>query len=221
MEIPDSARARVNTYIRKQFALVPPVVLEFEQRAAALPIPPHHITPEVGRFLEVLVRAIGARRVLEIGTMWGYSAWWLAQGLASGGTVTTLDKDLKHFNVATEFFAAAGLNDRVVSKHVNALDELQLPEYERGSFDFIFLDADKREYPAMYGLCVPLLRSGGLFVVDNVIYSSAWNGLTVADETEDQRIRHAAEFNRLVAESDELVGVPLAIRSGVMVAVKK
>lgn len=218
MEIPSSARERVNQYIRDVFTSVPPVVTDFEERARAMPIPPHHITPELGKFLQVMVSTIQARRVLEIGTMWGYSAWWLAQGLPAGGSIITLDKDLKHHTLAREFFTAAGLDDRITAKLVNALDELQL--YTPGSFDLIFLDADKREYPALFQLCVPLLRSGGLFLVDNVIYSSAWDGKTVADETEDGRIRHAAEFNRLVAASPDLVAVPLAIRSGVMIALK-
>lgn len=231
MEIPCSKREAVNTYIREVFidapGLVPPIVREFEERARVLPIPPHHVSPEIGKMLQVLVRASGARRVLEIGTMWGYSAWWMSQGFDgfdADCAIVTLEKELKHYTLAREFFSAAGIAAHVDVRHCDALQELHAfaPQGAdaSGIFDFIFLDADKREYPVFFVLCLPLLRRGGLFVIDNVIFSSAWGDVTVADETEDPRISRAQECNRLVVKSEELIAVPLAIGSGVMLAVK-
>lgn len=221
MEIPDGAREQVNEYIRSHFAAVPEVVTRYEETALTIPIPPHHITAEIGKLIHVLARSVGARRVLEIGTMWGYSTWWLYTALpvdAGFGAIVTLEKELKHFTLAQKFFAEMQMTDHVDLRHCDALEELG--QLEPGSFDVVFLDADKREYPRLLELLQPLLRVGGLLIVDNIIYSSNWHGKTVADETDDERIVNAQRFNQMIANSCEWVGIPLAVRSGVMLALK-
>lgn len=218
MEIPAEAREQINAYIQSTFTDVPAIVTQFEQRARALPIPPHHIQPELGKLLQVLVKMKQARAILEVGTMWGYSAWWMYQGLAETGTLITLEKELKHYTLAKAFFATLEM-DRAEVRHTDALQELT--QFSPQQFDFVFLDADKREYPRFLELIIPLLQPGGVLVVDNVIFSSSWKGKTVADDTDDERIQNARRLNTMLAEHPDFVAVPVAINSGIMVAVKR
>ncbi len=218
MEIPNEARERVNTYIQDNFTKVPDMVTQFEQRARALPIPPHHISPELGKLLQVFVSMKQAQSILEIGTMWGYSAWWMYQALGLTGTLITLEKELKHFNLAKAFFETLQM-ERVELRYTDALAELTT--FSPNQFDFVFLDADKREYPRFLELIIPLLQPGGVLVVDNVIFSSAWKGKTVADDPDDERIQNARKLNSMLAEHPDFTAVPVAINSGIMVAVKQ
>ncbi|MDP3970802.1 MAG: O-methyltransferase [bacterium] len=218
MEIPLEKREQVNKYIVDKYTDVPEKVLEFERRAKSLPIPPHHIKPQFGKLLQVLVQAKGAKSILEIGTMWGYSTWWLYQSLAVDGKIVTLEKELKHYNLAKDFFSEMDMS-RVDLRHCDALEELK--KFQPEEFDFVFIDADKREYPGFFQLSKSLLKSGGMLVVDNVIFSSGWKGNTVADAVYDGRIKKAQELNSMLAESDDFIAVPIAIESGVMIATKK
>lgn len=217
MEIPAQSRDQINRYIRERFIDIPAIVTTFEQRARAMPIPPHHIMPELGKLLQILVSIKAAKSILEIGTMWGYSAWWMYQGLSRSGKLITLEKELKHYTLAKTFFAAADM-ERAEVRHVDALTEL--PSFSHEQFDFIFLDADKREYPRFFELLIPLLQPGGVLVVDNVIFSSSWKGNTVADDSDDERIQNAKRLNTMIANHPNFMAVPVAMNSGIMVATK-
>ncbi len=217
MEIPLESRDKVNQYIRDTFIVVPNIVSEFEKKARALPIPPHHIKPDFGKLLQILVAATASKNILEIGTMWGYSAWWMHRGLVNKGSIITLEKELKHYTLAKEFFSAMHMNSALLH-HVDALE--YLTEFDGEPFDFVFIDADKREYPQFLELVTPLMKSGAMLVVDNIIFSSSWNNTTVADETDDERIQQAQKFNALLACSDEFIAVPIPVHSGIMIATK-
>lgn len=218
MEIPLSSRDQVNQYIRKNFTAVPDKVLEYEEIAANMPIPPHHISPELGKLLMILVKSIKAKSVLEIGTMWGFSTWWLWQGLNEQGKIITLDKDLKHCNLAKQFLADMKMQEQVELRQVDALEELK--NFENNQFDFIFLDADKKEYCRFYDLFKDLLQPGGMLVVDNAIFSSAWDDKTVADHTNKISIQKTQEFNKIISNSQEFTAVPVAVNSGILLALK-
>jgi predicted O-methyltransferase YrrM len=133
-------------------------------------LPPINVSAPQGRLLQVLVRAVGARRVLEIGTLAGYSTIWMARGLADGGTVVTLELDPHHADVARRNFERAGVDGVVDLRLGPALDSLAALEKEDGGpFDLVFVDADKPTYPEYVRWALRLARPGTLIVVDNVV----------------------------------------------------
>lgn len=207
----------INAYIQRDFAHEPDVLKEYAALARKDKIYPVEVTPDVGRLLELLVRAVRAKSILEIGTLWGYSAWWLYQGLTPHGRLISLEKHQKHFVFAQRFFASQKMD--VDLRHCDALEELQ--NFEPGSFDFVFIDADKAEYPQFLEKVTPLIASGGMLVTDNVLYSANWDGETTADSTENPRIQAARAFNDALASSSTWIALPLAIQQGVMIALKK
>lgn len=134
-------------------------------------LPSIDVSPPQGRLLELLVRLSGARRVLEFGTLGGYSTIWLARGLPAGGSVVSLEFVPLHAEVARKNLARAGLGDRVDVRVGRALDLLPPLEAEAGApFDFVFLDADKGNNSVYVDWAVRLGRRGTAIVIDNVIY---------------------------------------------------
>jgi predicted O-methyltransferase YrrM len=133
-------------------------------------LPPINVSASQGMLLQILVRAIGSRRVLEIGTLAGYSTIWMARALPEGGSLVTLELDPHHAEIARRNFERAGV-DRVVELRLGrALDSLVAIEKEDpGPFDFVFVDADKPAYPEYVHWALRLARPGALIVVDNVV----------------------------------------------------
>jgi predicted O-methyltransferase YrrM len=142
-------------------------VLGANERAGLLGGP---ISPGQGRMLELLVRISGSRRVLEIGTLGGYSTIWLARGLPADGRVITLELDPRHADVARANLASVGLADRIEVRVGPALQSMkQLVAEPSAPFDLIFIDADKRNNPGYLGLALRLSRVGTVIVADNVV----------------------------------------------------
>jgi predicted O-methyltransferase YrrM len=130
-------------------------------------LPSIAVSATQGKFLGVLARAIGARRILEIGTLGGYSTIWLARALAPGGRLVTLEYSPRHAEVARANLARAGLEDVVEIRVGRALDTL--PTLTGEPFDLVFIDADKAPYPQYLDWAARLTRVGGLVVADNVV----------------------------------------------------
>lgn len=137
---------------------------------AAANLPPIDVSPLQGQFLGLLVRLTGARAVLEIGTLGGYSTICLARALGPGGLVVTLELDPHHAAVAQANFAAAGVADRIVLHQGAALDTLPTLS---GPFDLIFIDADKDNMPGYLGQALRLSRPGTAILCDNVVRGGA------------------------------------------------
>ena len=157
-------------------------------RAAEAGLPPIQVSALQGKFLQLLVRSIEARRVLEFGTLAGYSAIWIARGLADGGRLTTLELDSKHAEVAARNLDAAGLADRVDIIVGPAIDSLAALDGE--TFDLTFVDADKVSTSAYVDWAIGHTRPGGLVVVDNVVRQGA-----IADgDSTDANVRAMREF---------------------------
>jgi len=168
-------------------------------RAAKLPS--IDVTPLQGRFLELLVRATGARRALEIGTLGGYSTLWLARALPVGGIVVTLELEARHAEVARENLKSAGLADRVDLRVAPALQTLETIALEHiDPFDFIFIDADKAGYPDYLRSSLKLSRPGTLIVADNVVR----DGKVIDPHDSDPNIRGIRQFIDLVAAEPRL-----------------
>ena len=156
-----------------------------------------NVSPPQGKFLQLLARALGARSILEIGTLGGYSTIWLARALPPGGRLTTLEADPRHAEIARANIARAGLSDIVDLRLGRALDTLPRLEAEgRGPFDLIFIDADKQNYANYFTRALKLSRRGTVIIGDNVIRKGA-----VIDpaHSDDPRVPGVLRFNELVA----------------------
>jgi predicted O-methyltransferase YrrM len=173
---------------------------------AAAGLPPHDVSPLQGRFLEILVRMIRARRVLEIGTLGGYSTIWLARGLQAGGAVVTLEADPHHAAVARGNFARAGMAERVELREGPARETLAaLVREQAEAFDLVFIDADKPANPEYLGFALALTHAGSVIVGDNVVR----DGAVVDQGSADPRVRGVRRFADLLAAEPRLAATAL------------
>ena len=173
--------------------------LEANHRAG---LPEIDVTGLQGKFLEFLVRVSGARRILEIGTLGGYSTIWLARALPKGGRVITLELDPHHARVAQGNLQNAGVAKRVEIRVGPAIDSLKvLASVKRPEpFDLIFIDADKQTYPQYLEWSLKLARVGTVIVADNVVRG----GKVVNPEAEDVNVQGVQRFTELVAANPRL-----------------
>ena len=137
------------------------------RRSEAAGLPAISVTASQGKLLALLAESIGARHALEIGTLGGFSAIWIARALASGGRLVTIEAEPRHAVVARESFARAGVLDRIDLREGQALDVL--PQLTGTTIDFTFIDADKPNTPAYFDWAIRLSRPGALVVIDNVV----------------------------------------------------
>jgi len=197
---------------------LPDAVLQDVARAGAernLPI----IDAEVGALLRVLATAVGAQRILEIGTAIGYSGIWLAGALPPRGSLITLEMDETRAQIARENFARAGLADRV---NVVIGDASRMLHKLSGPFDLIFQDGDKQLYSPLLDPLVERLRPGGLLVTDNVL----WDGEVVPNFVKAPRhppadTRAIVEYNERLQAHPDLITAIVPLRDGVAIAVKR
>jgi predicted O-methyltransferase YrrM len=162
-------------------------------------LPDIAISAAEGKFLHVLARTVKAQRILEIGTLGGYSTIWLARALAPGGELITIEVDAHHAEVARTNIARANLADTVEVRVGPALDVLPTLH---GPFDFIFIDADKETYVEYFEWAVRLARPGALIVADNVVRK----GEVVNADAADQRVAGAQRFNAALAQNPSVSG---------------
>lgn len=162
---------------------------------------PIQLEPSEGRLLSLLMRMIGARRVVEIGTLAGYSAIWLARGLAPGGRLWTIERDERAAAIARENLVAAGVADHVEVRQGDAAAALAELAAE-GPFDAVFVDADKLSYPAYGDWAAEQLRPGGLLIADNTLVFGE-----LLDE-DDERAAAMRRFHEDAAARFESVNVP-------------
>jgi predicted O-methyltransferase YrrM len=140
---------------------------------AAAGLPAMDVSPTQGKFLQLIARMVGARRILEIGTLGGYSTIWLARALPEGGRLVTLEIDPRFAEVARANIANAGLADRVELRVGPALESIEALKAEAAVFDMVFVDADKQGYPAYLEAGIALGRPGTAIVFDNVVREGA------------------------------------------------
>jgi predicted O-methyltransferase YrrM len=149
-----------------------------------------------GKFLNQLAQILNARRILEIGTLGGYSTIWMARGLTKGGDLVTIEIDQKHAEVARKNLAHAGLSDRVEVRNAPAIEELpRIAAENRGPFDLVFIDADKPSIPDYFAWALKMSRPGSVIVVDNVVREGA-----VTDAgSEDASVQGVRKLNEMLA----------------------
>ena len=199
---------RLDAYLERLVPDRPAVVQEMEALAARSHFP--IVGPQVGRLLQVLAAALGARHVLECGSGFGYSAYWFASALPADGRVVLSEGSAENCALAGDFLGRLGLAERVAIHHGNALEVL---ETKTGPFDIIFCDIDKRDYPRVYPFLASRLRKGGLFVCDTML----WFG-KVAGPDEDPDTRGVRELTRLLYADPGFLTTLLPIRDGVTVS---
>lgn len=176
-------------------------------------LPDIAISADEGKILLVLLAAIGARRVLEIGTLGGYSGVWMTRALPPDGHLTTIEHDAAHAAVAREAFRRASLSQRVELIEGRALDVL--PTLQPG-YDAVFVDADKPPLEEYFRHSMRLLRRGGLLLCDNAFF----NGRVTDPNDQAPDIVGVRTFNRLAATDARLVAAVIPVRDGLVVGVK-
>lgn len=189
---------QVDQYITDRLIPADPVLEEAQAANAAAGLPTIDVAPNQGKLLHLLARIAGARKILEIGTLGGYSTTWLARALPEDGRLITLEFDAKHAEVARKNIARAGLDKLVTVRLGAALDTLPLLVKEgEGPFDLIFIDADKKNIPNYLTWSLKLSRKGTLILVDNVIR----DGEVIDASSEDPNVQGARQlFDALKAE---------------------
>jgi caffeoyl-CoA O-methyltransferase len=188
------------------------VVGEMEEYAAQNRIP--IIGPAVARMLALFVQVSGAKRIFEMGSAIGYSTIWLARAAGPKGKVIYTDGDAEKASRAKNYFRRAGVAKRIEVRVGNALELLKKSP---GKFDLIFNDVDKHQYPDALHAALPKLKSGGLFITDNTL----WSGKAARPASPDDiNTLGVQELNRLVYASKELYPVLIPLRDGVTVCRK-
>jgi len=172
-----------------------PVLDDAVAASAAAGLPPIQVTPSQGKLLHLFARMISARRVLEIGTLGGYSTIWLARALPTDGRVVTLEIDPAHANVARSSFERAGLSSRIDLRLGDALESLEALAAQRPApFDLVFVDADKVRIPEYFDWSLRLTRPGSVIVVDNVVRK----GAVLDDASADADVQGVRRFLELL-----------------------
>lgn len=192
-----------------------PVLLEMEREAEASGFP--IVGRLVGVTIELLARSISARRVFELGSGFGYSAYWFSRATGEGGELHLTDRDPENERKALEYLGRAGLSSGVEFHTGDALEELDRSE---GEFDIVFSDVDKVEYPRIWEHARERIRRGGLYICDNVIQGGKANVVTGEDAPEGVIVPAILEHNSAVASDPRYVSTLIPIRDGVMVALR-
>lgn len=187
-----------------------PLLAEMEAYAAEHRVP--IADREVSRFIEITARITGARKALEIGMAIGYSVVHLARGMGEQGRVVTIDPSDEMINAATGYLKRAGLLDRVEIKRGKALEVM--PSLDE-TFDLLFIDALKEEYSRYLDLGLPRLRTGGVVIVDNLL----WGGKVASGDTESSTVA-LREFNSYFMNHPQLIAEVLPVGDGLGYAVK-
>jgi caffeoyl-CoA O-methyltransferase len=174
------------------------------------------IGPDQGAFMTLLIRLMGARRALELGTFTGYSAICIARGLPADGVLVTCDLNDDWTRIARGYWEEAGVADRIDLRLGPALETMrELPDDE--PFDFAFIDADKAEYPDYYEECLRVLRPGGLIMLDNVFRS----GSVLDTDDDDPRNVGTRMVNERVAADERVDIATIPVADGITLALKR
>jgi len=194
--------AELERYSRELFAAEDDVLQAIRRSIAEHGLPEITVHPEEGRFLQFITAAAGVRHALEIGTLGGYSGTWIARGLATGGTLITLEREAERAVLARQNFELAGVADRVTVRTGDA-HELLPALTDEGPFDMIFIDAEKEGYLGYLDWALKNLAPGGLVAGHNAFS----HGAVVDAQDRSERVRVLREFNRRLAQDPGLVSL--------------
>jgi predicted O-methyltransferase YrrM len=197
----------------------PEILAKLRHQTATHPLINMQISPEQGQLMGLLVKLIGAKKCLEIGVFTGYSALAVALNLPEDGRITACDVSVEFTAIAKQYWQAAGVSHKIDLQIAPALETLDrlINNGESETFDFAFIDADKNNYAAYYDRCLQLVRSGGLILVDNVL----WYG-RVADPAmdNDKRTQAIKQLNHQIHQDDRVQISLIPIGDGLTIARK-
>lgn len=211
--------ATINQYISDHLGAEHPVLQALRERTAPMEGTGMQISHEQACFMSTLLRAIGARRTLEIGVFTGYSALMTALALPEDGRLIACDISEEWTRIAREYWQRAGVADKIDLRLAPAADTLQalLDAGEASSFDFAFIDADKTGYETYYELCLKLLRPGGVIALDNCL----WGGRVADAGDQDEDTRAIRALNDRIAADSRVDASLIPVGDGVYLVSKR
>jgi len=202
----------IDRYIHAWASPDDPILREMELVAHERNFP--IVGPQVGRLLEVLARACSARRIIELGSGFGYSAYWFARAVGPGGEVVLTERSPDRAGEARDYLRRGGLLDRV---RIEVGDALELIDRAGGEFDIVFNDIDKERYPEVLDRAAAALRHGGLLISDNML----WYGTVLDDRSREPSTVGVRDLTRGLFESPDFQTALLPIRDGVTVSIRR
>ena len=202
--------APIEDYLNRITPQEDPILAEMEARAGETDFP--IAGPLVGRLLHQLVKLSGSRRILELGSGFGYSAYWFGKALENSGEIILTEFQEENLALAKDWFQRGEIPSRATFHQGDALEILESLE---GEFDIIFNDVNKIHYPEVFKKAGPRLRSGGLLISDNVL----WHG-HVVEGPPDEDTQSILEYNRLIFDSPDFFSSILPIRDGISISLK-
>jgi caffeoyl-CoA O-methyltransferase len=204
-------------YILDRFVPEDELLEELIKETETLEIPLIQISPEQGKLFTLLCKMMNAKNALEIGTLTGFSGIHIARGLAEGGKLTTVELEQKHGDIASKYFEKAGLKEKTEVVISPALDQMKKLVEEKREFDFIFIDADKINYPNYFEEAIKLSHKGTVIILDNMIKG----GKVVEDAGDDPDLKAIQMTNDLISKDDRVDTLLLAIGDGITISVVK
>ncbi len=211
--------SRVYEYLLSVSLREAEVLTQLRQETARHPASIMQISPDQGQFMAFLVKLLGAKKTLDIGVFTGYSSLVVALALPEDGRVIACDRDPEATKIARRYWQAAGVEHKIDLRLAPALETLDrlIAEGQAGSFDFAFIDADKRNYLNYYERLLSLLRPGGVIAIDNVL----WFGSVADPEDTDKRTIAIREFNQKVHQDRRVEISMLSIADGLTLVMKR
>ena len=195
--MPDKIYNQVDKYISDLFVKKDPVLESVTKSIEESGIPQISVSPNQGSFLQVMALACNAKKILEVGTLAGYSTVWMGRALPADGQLISIEVEPKHAEVASSNIKKAGLEEKVSIRIGKAIEVLpQLIKENAGPFDMIFIDADKKPYAEYFQLALDLSRPGTLIIADNVIRE----GKVLDGSNDDEMVKGARRFNSVLAD---------------------
>ncbi|MDQ2853465.1 MAG: class I SAM-dependent methyltransferase [Chloroflexota bacterium] len=206
----------LNAYLERVGAREPEVLRHLREETAVMPQAQMQIAVEEGAFLSLLVKLLGARRILEVGTFTGYSSTAMALAMPADGRMVCCDVSREYTDVARRTWSAAGVADRIELHLRPALETLDalLADGAAGTFDLAFIDADKGNYAGYYERALRLVRAGGLIAIDNVL----WSGRVIDPADDDEDTLAIRALNEAIADDERVDVAMVPIADGVTVA---
>lgn len=206
--------SQIQQYIRSLFVQEDPILASIQHGLEERGMPPISVPPEIGKFLYLLVKISHVKRILEIGTLAGYSTIWLARALPEGGSITTIEYKEEHIKYAKENIKKANVMSKVTFVAGDAKQVMDELIQTNQLFDFFFIDADKLSYPDYLQKAIALSRPGALITADNLFFHGR-----VLDESDQadspQRLR---QTNQMLAQDPRLESLLLPIGDGIGIA---
>jgi len=210
---------RIYSYLCDVAITEPDLLFQLREETAQLEYSVMQISPEQGQFMSLLVKLMGAKRAIEIGTFTGYSSICVASAMPEDGHLTCCDISPQWTQMAEKYWALAGLEEKITLYTQPAEQTLQklLDDGEQNTFDFIFIDADKQNYITYYEMALRLLRKGGLIAVDNTL----WSGAVADPENVEPGTRAIRRFNDALKEDERVTHSLVPIGDGLTLILKE